>query len=290
LELKNIFYEKKDGIAKITLDKPEKMNAICQPMIDSIKLALDDARQDETVKCLIFAATGDRAFCTGHDINMFTQWYGFSTDKTKQRKETQEFKLRRDRKLAEYYNEIFLFPKVTIAQINGLTIGAGMFLLLGCDMAIAADTAKFGHSEMRFGHGGSTYMLPMQIMQYGYKKARELMLLGEAIDADEAVRIGIINKHVPFDQLAEETMRYAKGVCLTPADGIAIGKAHTHQVLDALGITSGLASGYIGHALFNNLRYGKEDYNFFKHAATKGFTKAAHERNERYERLGFKSK
>ncbi len=286
MDFKKIIYEKQDGIAKITYNKPEKLNAVCQDMIDEILAALKDARYDETIKCLIYTGFGDKAFCVGHDMNIFKQWYGFSPDK-KTRKETQEFKLRRDRKLAEYYNEMLLFPKVTIAQVNGKAIGAGMMVIVACDMAFAADTATFSHSEMRFGHGGTTYILPFQIAQYGYKRARQLALTGETIDPAEAKRIGIINDYVPADKLEEEVLRYAKAVCLTPADGIAIGKAHIHMALDAMGITSGFASGYVGHALFNNLRYGEGDYNFFKNAAEKGLKAAVHERNDRYEKLGF---
>jgi len=283
---KQIIYEKEGEIASIILNVPEKLNAWGQVMTNEIRDALDDAREDENIKVVIFKGAG-RAFCAGHSMDAFGEWYGFSPDK-KKRKETQEFKLRRDRKEGELWRDLYCHPKVTIAQVNGLATGAGLYLAIVTDITVAAERAVFSHSEMRLGHAGTTYILPIEFGLIGVKKCRELMLTGEPISAKEAERIGLINKVVPDDKLDEEVTRLAKVICLSPADGIAIGKAHTQLALDAMGMSSIFTSGYIMHALYNNLRYKPEEFNFFKVAAEKGLREAAHERNARYERLGIK--
>lgn len=286
MDYKQIIYAKEKEIARITLNVPDKLNPLGQVMMDEIKDALEDSREDEDIKVVIFKAAG-RAFSAGHGMEDFRDWYGFSTNK-KMRKETQEFKLRRDKKMSEFWRNLYYYPKVTIAQVNGLAIGGGLYLTIVTDITIAAKSAQFSHSEMRLGHGGSTYILPIEFDLIGVKKCRELMFTGEPIDAMEAERIGLINKVVPDDMLDEEVTRMAKIICLMPADGIAVGKAHTHLVLDSMGMNTTFTSGYILHALYNNLRYKPDEFNFFKVAAEKGLRDASHERNARYDRLGVK--
>jgi enoyl-CoA hydratase/carnithine racemase len=286
MNYEEIRFSKEDGIAQITLNVPEKLNPIGQVMIEEISDALKDTAEDEKIKVVIFKAAG-KAFSAGHKMEDFGTWYGFTHDK-KMRKETQEFKLRRDRKMSEFWRSIYYHPKVTISQVNGLAIGAGLYLSIVTDITIAAESAKFSHAEMRLGHGGTTYILPIEFALIGVKKCRELMFTGEPIDGREAKEIGLVNKVVPDDKLGEEVMRMAKIICLNPADGIAIGKAHMHMVLEAMGMHSTFTSGYILHALFNNLRYQPDEFNFFKSAAEKGLRDASHEKNARYEALGVK--
>ena len=284
MDYKEIIYEKEGEIGRITLNVPDRLNPLGQVMMDEITDALGDAREDEDIKVVIFKAAG-RAFSAGHSMGDFSRWYGFSTDK-KMRKETQEFKLRRDRRMSEFWRTVYYFPKVTIAQVNGLAIGGGLYLTIVTDITIAGESAKLSHSEMRLGHGGTTYILPIEFGLIGVKKTRELMLIGEPIDAREAEKIGLVNKVVTDDKLDEEVTRIAKIICLSPADGIAIGKAHMHMVLEAMGMNSTFTSGYILHALYNNIRYRLGEFNFFKEAGAKGLKEAAHERDARYERLG----
>lgn len=284
MNYQRIIYEKIDEIARITLNVPDKLNPLGQMMMDEIRAALEDAREDEAIKVVIFRGAG-HAFSAGHNMQDFGRWYGLSTDK-KMRKETQEFKLRRDARMSEFWRNIYFYPKTTIAQVNGLAIGAGLYLTIVTDITIAGESARFSHAEMRLGHGGTTYILPIEFGLIGVKKTRELMLTGEPIDAKEAERIGLVNKVVPDHRLEEEVMRMARVICLSPADGLAIGKAHMHLALDAMGMSSTFISGHILHALFNNLRYKPGEFNFFKVAAERGLREAAHELGARYEKLG----
>ena len=112
-----------------------------------------------------------------------------------------------------------------------------------------------------------------------------MMLLGEAMDGKEAERIGWATKSVPFDKLEEEVSRIAKQVALLPRDGIAIGKASNHLILDILGVTQGWLHAYLTHTMFTNLRFEPGEYNFIKSRKEEGARTAFHKRDERYMKI-----
>ncbi len=153
---------------------------------------------------------------------------------------------------------------------------------LCCDLTIAAEDAKIGHSEQRLGFSGAMYVFPIEIMLIGQKKARELLLTGKLIDGKEAERIGLVNQAVPADQLEEETRKLAQSMTLLPRDGIAIGKACARLAYDSMGLSSSFGQGYLGHTMFTNVRYEKEEFNFLKRRRDVGIRRAIKERDERY--------
>ena len=110
-----------------------------------------------------------------------------------------------------------------------------------------------------------------------------MLLTGRTINGQEALQMGLVNKSVPIDQLEAAVQEYCDTVCLLPADGIAIGKASSHMILDILGATSGLIQGYVTHTLFTNLRFELDEYNFFKSRREEGTRSAFHGRDDRYE-------
>ena len=116
----------------------------------------------------------------------------------------------------------------------------------------------------------------------GYKKARWMCLTGEAMNGVEAERIGWASKAVPPDKLVEEVEKIAKQITLLPKDGIAIGKASNHLLLDIMGFTSGWLQGYLTHTMFTNLRYEPDEWVFVKDRKEKGTRGAFHRRDERY--------
>jgi len=185
--------------------------------------------------------------------------------------------------MRDLYQTILLHPRVTIAQVHGYCIGEGMLIMEHCDMAIVAEDAHLSHAEQRLGFAGSGAPLIPLFQTVGYKKARWMLLTGEAISGVEAERIGLATKAVPPDKLEEETERIAKQVCLLPKDGIAIGKASNHLICDILGLTKGWAQGYVTHTLFTNLRYEPEEFVFLKERKDKGARAGFHERDVRYE-------
>ena len=156
---------------------------------------------------------------------------------------------------------------------------------LCCDLTIAAEDAKIGHSEQRLGFSGAMYVFPIEVMLIGQKRARELLLTGKLIDGKEAERIGLINQVVPADQLEAETRKLARAMTLLPRDGIAIGKATARLAYDSMGLSSAFGQGYLGHTMFTNTRFEPGEYNFIKRRRDVGLREAVKERDARYKGL-----
>ena len=156
-------------------------------------------------------------------------------------------------------------------------------MMEACDMAVVADDVQISHAEQRLGFAGSGLNLVPLYLSVGMKRARELPLTGRAINGAEAVQMGLANYSVPADQLEAKVQELCETMCLLPADGIAIGKASNHMILDILGATSGLVQGYVTHTLFTNMRFEQDEYNFFRERRASGTRTAFHGRDDRYE-------
>ena len=285
MEYKYVLYEKAGEIAKVTLNRPDKLNIIDFPgdggIFDDFMAALDEAANDDELKVVIIKGAG-RAFCAGHDLNRIYRVYEEKDKEPGKRRPSQRARLNIDRKWLEGHQKILLFPKVTIAQVHGHCIGEGACFAETADIAIVADDAHISHAEQRLGFAGSGLNLLPLFQMIGYKKARELVLTGRAIDGIEAERIGWATKSVPFDELEEEVNRMAKEITLLPYDGLAIGKASNHLILDILGLTRGWLQGYLTHTLFTNLRFEPGEYNFVRQRREEGARTGIHKRDERY--------
>jgi len=282
---KYVLWEKEDGIARITLNRPEKLNCFDFPgqggIFDQLQNALTEIEQEDEIKVVIIKGAG-RAFSSGHDLNTIWYVYGGGTGKKDERRPSQRARLNVDRKWMEGHNRILLYPKVTIAQVHGYCLGEGAIIMEMCDLAIAAEDAKIGHIEQRIGFAGSGLNLIPLFLHVGIRRARELVLRGNIISGKEAAEIGLVNKAVPADKLEEEVNRLAKEILLLPRDGIAIGKASMHMIYDILGLTQGWLQGYLTHTLFTNLRFEPGEFSLLKERRDKGTREAFHKRDERY--------
>ncbi|MDP2718836.1 MAG: enoyl-CoA hydratase/isomerase family protein [Dehalococcoidia bacterium] len=286
---KNILIEKKDKIAWIIFNRPDKLNSWDFPgqggITDEFQAALDEVEKDDDIKVLILKGNG-RAFSAGHDLSTVGFIYGYGTGEQKdERRPSQRVRLNVDREaFAENHRRLFLFPKVTIAQVHGYCIGEGIILMCCCDLAIASEDARLSHSEQRMGFAGSGMgTIPILIATVGLKRAMDILLTGRHLDGKEAERYGLVNKAVSIDKLDEEVLELAKTICLMPRDGIAIGKAHRHLSYDGMGLTTGFTQGYLTHTLFTNLRWEADEYNFFKYRRDDSVRTAIHKRDARYE-------
>jgi len=184
----NLLYEVKDGIAYITINRPQVLNALNAQTISELEEAFIKAREDPAVKGVILTGSGEKSFVAGADINELAQQAAVSG---------KEFAVRGQRVL----NLIESMPKPVIAAVNGYALGGGCELAMACHIRIASEKARFGQPEVTLGlipgYGG-TQRLPRLI---GKGKALELILTGEPIDAQEAYRIGLVNKVVPQKDL-----------------------------------------------------------------------------------------
>lgn len=287
MELRHIVYQKDGEIARIILNRPEKLNAMDFPgqggVQDEFMKALDRAEADDELKAVIIKGAG-RSFCAGHDLNTVGFIYGMGTGKVGEKRAAQRTRLKVDRKWLEgCHARILNFPKVTIAQVHGYCIGEGLAIALCCDIVAVAENTQIGCAEQRLGFAGSGIgYIPILMLSVGVKKAREMLLTGRLLSGQDAERSGLAAYCFPDDKLEEEVEKLAKAVTLLPYDGLAIGKAMTHLVYDMLGLGMGHTIGYIGHTMFTNLVYAPGEFVFFKERREKGTKAAFHERDSRY--------
>ena len=199
----DILYEKKDGIATITFNRPEKLNAITFQMIDAILECLDDAGADENVRVVVLKGAGERAFSAGDDMKA----WGASSRKIASDKFTQYSEGH-----PRVVKAIRGLMKPVIASVHGYALGAACEFVMACDLIVAAEDARIGLTYVQRGLGSGTWVT---LSTVGYHKACELLFFGDWVTGKEAERIGMANIAVPAGQLdatvAEWAGRLAKG-------------------------------------------------------------------------------
>ena len=206
-----LLFEKKDGIAIITLNSPDKMNAISTAMKASIAAASEEVDRDESIKVAILTGAG-RGFCAGHDISEMAAGTA--------KEPTIYDRLSTANNEASFYK----MQKPVIAAINGACVGAGLALALSCDIRIAADTAKIGSAYAKLGAApglGMTFWLPKII---GPAAALEFMLTCKTVLGPEAKTMGIVSQVVPLADLMKTSMVMASQIAQYPTLGVALTK------------------------------------------------------------------
>lgn len=196
MNFKTVQYEESQGIATITLNRPEKRNAISYELIDDLLSALKVAERSET-QVLILAANG-KAFCAGMDLENLKQLIGRTSEQNLKDSET----------IAQLFREIYDFPKPTIAAVNGAAIAGGTGLVTVCDFALAVPDASFGYTEVRIG------FIPAVVSSFlmasiGEKRTRDLLLTGRIFSAQEAHQLGLVNEIVAPEELTKKARELA---------------------------------------------------------------------------------
>src|SRR5882672_2863957 len=211
-----VLYEVKDKIAWITLNRPESLNAVNRDMVKAVVGFCRDAEDDRNVQVVIFKANGERAFSVGGDIKDRARQNAMAVE------QAESPLVQRQAKHSGIPGTpapaIAAMNKITIALLQGYTVGTGLLMSLACDIRIAAEGARLGVSEVRLGFmagSGGTQRLPRLV---GIPKALEICLSGELYDAAECYRIGLVNQLVPYDQLipagAKMAQSFLKGAPL----------------------------------------------------------------------------
>jgi enoyl-CoA hydratase len=211
MDYQTILYEKGEGIAVITLNRPKSMNALNSQLFRELDHVLAEIDGDEEVKVVILAGA-EKFFAAGADITEIGQ-IATPVDAHRFLKDVQAV-----------FNRIEDLEKPVIAAVSGLALGGGCELTLACDLRIAADNATFGQPEIKIGvipGAGGTQRLPRII---GITKAKELLYTGDFIDAQEAYRIGLVNKVVPAASLMEEARKMAGKIARQPGFALKITK------------------------------------------------------------------
>lgn len=205
-----ILLDVSERIATLTLNRPDKLNALSGEMMEELVPIMERLAEDKEVRCVVVTGAG-RGFCAGGDIA------GMASVETL----PNENPMARLRRLEETSRLLHEMPKPTIAMVNGPAAGAGLSIALACDIRIAGESARFGTAFVRIGFSGDfggTWMLQRLV---GPAKARELYFTGDLIDAREAERIGLVNRVVPDDELASETRALAERMAKGPPIALA---------------------------------------------------------------------
>jgi enoyl-CoA hydratase len=193
-----ILVERRERVAIITINRPEKRNALNIQTRAEGAAVLDELRADDSVRVVVFTGAGDKAFIAGADIAEFAERTAITQ---------REVMLERG-----LFNAVDTFPKPVIAMVNGYCLGGGCELALACDIRIASENASFGQPEINLGiipGGGGTQRLTRLV---GEGKSMELVLSGEIISAQEAFRLGLVNHVVPAAELEAKTMEVANRI------------------------------------------------------------------------------
>lgn len=200
-DFSDIKFEKTDeGIAKITINRPEVHNAFRPQTVHQLREALQDARNDETVGVIILTGEGTRAFCSGGDQKIRGNAGYKDSDGTNRLN------------VLDFQREIRTCPKPLVAMVAGYSVGGGHILHMMCDLTIAADNAIFGQTGPKVGSFDGGYGASYMARVVGQKKAREIWFLCRQYDAREALGMGLVNTVVPVKKLEQETVQWCREI------------------------------------------------------------------------------
>jgi len=227
MEFKYIIYEKNEGVATITLNRPEALNAFSKDVVEEILHALEDIETDEAVRVVVLTGAGEKAFSAGADIKAMA---GITALKAR------ELSFMGEKLCVGLEN----LEKPVIAAINGYALGGGLEVAMSCDLRIASENAKMGQTEINIGlipGWGGTQRLTRLV---GMTKAKELVFTGRIIDAKTAEQIGIVNMVVPADKFRETVSQFAKDLASKAPVALKVAKALINKGSD-IGLESALA-------------------------------------------------
>jgi len=215
-------------VRRLTLNRPEKLNALSSALVEALSDALAAAAADVDVRVVVIRGAG-RAFCAGYDL-IEDAAFAAGADVAAWRAALAHDMAR--------LLEIFDHPKPVIAEVHGYCLAGGCDLMMMCDVALASDDAMFGEPEIRFGSGVVTMVMPWLV---GARKAKELLFTGEdRIPAAEALRIGLVNRVVPRDGLSDAALAFAEEVAKLDPVAIALTKRSINRSLEVAGFREAL--------------------------------------------------
>ncbi len=196
-----VLYEVNDRVGYITLNRPEKRNALSFEFVNEIKSTFKLAEADDQCKVIVIRAKGE-AFCAGADLGYLQQLQN----------NTYEENLADSKNLSELFRVIYLSSKVVISMVNGPALAGGCGLATVCDFCFATPTSTFGYTEVKIGFVPAIVMVFL-VRKFGEQKTKQLLLTGEVIDANKAFDLGLINYMVDASMIEEEVQKFAVKLC-----------------------------------------------------------------------------
>jgi enoyl-CoA hydratase/carnithine racemase len=269
-----VLYEQRGPAAWLTLNRPEKLNALSYELVRQLRAELTRAAEDDEVKVVVLTGAG-RAFSAGYDLSEEADSKVEGADRWR-------------RILAddvELTLELWALPKPTIAAVHGWCLAGGCELAMACDLIVAAKDAHFGEPEIRYGSGPVTLLMPFLL---GQKKTNELLFTGDAIDATEAERIGLVNRVVAGDELGDAVEELVRKIAPTPLPVLRLTKLALVRAYEAMGLRSAVLANLDLSAILNAADT-PEQREFDRIVSEQGLKAALAWRDSRYgEELGRK--
>lgn len=253
-----ILYEKNDQIATITLNRPEKRNAQNMRLITELDEAFKEAERDPDVRVVILCGAGP-CFSAGHDLSHWSSPAGEINDimDVSAVRGSAEDRTRHEQDM--YYDKCLAIrnlSKPTIAQVHGHCIAAGMMLAAMCDIIYASEDATFSNPVVRMAAAAAEILFePWDI---GARQAKELLFSAEPISAQDACRLGFVNKVVPRENLAAEVAALARKIAITPPVAISLTKASINRTMDIMGQSSAWQQHFIVHQLAHSTQEAQQ--------------------------------
>ena len=253
-DFENIIYEVEENTGWITLNRPERLNALSRPLLAEVEEALNAARDDENVRAIVIKGAG-RAFSAGYDMNVQTQG--------ERRRDALFSALSSSAPQDMYKRAIWDNPKPVIAQVHSFTLAGGGHLACHCDITIASDDALFGYPPVRY----ASVMMPLVWPELvGMKKAKQMAFTGSMITAQEALRVGLVSEVVPRDDLDDHVKTLAKTIAKLPPESTHLNKMAINNYYESQGLFQAIK--FADHltnisyaASPENLPYGLQDVN-----------------------------
>jgi enoyl-CoA hydratase len=233
-----VLYDVRGPAAWITLNRPEKLNALNGAVLEGLHAAFDRAEADDGVKVVVLTGAGERAFSAGYDLSAEAahsdipahEWHEvLATD-------------------IDATMRVWAFPKPTIAAVRGYCLAGGCELAMACDLIIAGEGASFGEPEIRYGSGPVTLLMPFIL---GQKKTNELLFTGDVIDAGAALRAGMINRVVADDEIDTEVEGLVRKIAPTPLPVLRLTKIALLRAYEAMGLRQAVGTNLDLSAMLN---------------------------------------
>jgi naphthoate synthase len=260
----DILYEKADGIAKITINRPEVRNAFRPQTLAELRDAFSRARDDLDVGTIIFTGAGDEAFCSGGDQRIRGDDGYIGDDEV-----ASQGVGRLD--VGDLHVQIRRTPKPVVAMVAGYAVGGGHILHLVCDLTVAADNARFGQTGPRVGSFDGGFGAALLARNVGVKRAKEIWFLARLYDAQEALQMGLVNAVVPVAELERETVSWCREMGHLSPLSLRLLKASFNAAED--GLTGLQQLSHDATLLFYMTEEGQEGRNAYVEGRPPDFTK-----------------
>jgi enoyl-CoA hydratase/carnithine racemase len=266
-----VLYELRGPAAWLTLNRPDKLNALNREIVAGLHAGMDEALADDEVKVVVLTGAG-RAFSAGFDISAegvqgIEGAYAWREELAKD---------------VEVGMRLWALPKPTIAAVHGWCLGGACELAMACDLVVAADNARFGEPEIRFGSGPVSLLMPFVL---GQKKTNELLFTGDAVEAAEAERIGLVNRVVPGEDLERAVAELVRKIAPTPLPVLRLTKIALVRAYEAMGLREAVNVNLENSAILNTVDT-PEQREFNSIAKEQGLKAALAWRDARYGELG----